>query len=239
VFAERPSDGSIRALPPTSTDDADDAAGDGVVPSVTKREWAADEIALALHLAPMPATIRLAAAQRLAGVLRPTRDLLEAGRLCPSRAQLLTDMLVTYDDTVRNAAGAGSICIRRSTAWPPCPPTWAPRRPPPVSPGSRGWPVLRKERLSVPPFGIDLFDGPLAGVLIGEIEFDTVDQMDACRPPADVVRREITGDPAWRARRWPVTIRFASPRRWRPSTGTDRDAGKGRFWLGAGAAAGR
>jgi len=40
-----------------------------------------------------------------------------------------------------------------------------------------------------------LFDGPLAGVLIGEIEFDTVDEMDAYRPPGDVVRREITGDP--------------------------------------------
>jgi CYTH domain-containing protein len=55
--------------------------------------------------------------------------------------------------------------------------------------------VLRKERLSVAPFGIDLLDGPLAGVLIGEVEFHTVDEMDTYRPPADVVLREITGDP--------------------------------------------
>ena len=100
AFAERPSDGSLRALPPTPTDTAGDS---GAAQTVKKREWAADEIALALHLAPMAATIRVAQAQRLAGVLRPTRDLLDTGRLCPSRARLITDMLVTHDDTIAAA----------------------------------------------------------------------------------------------------------------------------------------
>ncbi len=53
--------------------------------------------------------------------------------------------------------------------------------------------LLRKTRLSVPPFGVDLFDEPLSGVLIGEVEFATEDAMAAFEPPASAVV-EITGD---------------------------------------------
>ncbi|NMO89057.1 hypothetical protein [Actinomycetospora sp. TBRC 11914] len=55
--------------------------------------------------------------------------------------------------------------------------------------------VLRKVRLSVPPFGVDLFAGPLRGLVIGEVEFDDEAARDAFTPPPDAVTREITGDP--------------------------------------------
>lgn len=55
--------------------------------------------------------------------------------------------------------------------------------------------VLRKVRLSVPPFSVDLFPGPLAALVIGEVEFDTEAERDAFYPPAAHVLREITGDP--------------------------------------------
>jgi hypothetical protein len=54
--------------------------------------------------------------------------------------------------------------------------------------------VLRKVRLSVPPFGIDLFAGPLRGLVIGEVEFDDEAARDAFEPPSDAITREITGD---------------------------------------------
>lgn len=53
--------------------------------------------------------------------------------------------------------------------------------------------LLNKTRLSVPPFGVDLFDEPLSGVLIGEVEFETEDAMTAFEPSASVIV-EITGD---------------------------------------------
>ncbi len=54
--------------------------------------------------------------------------------------------------------------------------------------------VLRKVRLDVPPFAVDLLAGPLAGLVIGEVEFTTEAERDAYVPPPDVVLREITGD---------------------------------------------
>jgi CYTH domain-containing protein len=54
--------------------------------------------------------------------------------------------------------------------------------------------VLHKARLSVPPFGVDVFEGALSGLLIGEVEFETRAGMDAYGPPPEVVAREITGD---------------------------------------------
>ena len=33
--------------------------------------------------------------------------------------------------------------------------------------------MLSKTRFSVPPFGIDVFEGPLAGLVLGEVEFDS------------------------------------------------------------------
>ena len=54
--------------------------------------------------------------------------------------------------------------------------------------------VLRKVRLVVPPFGVDLFAGPLRGLVIGEVEFGSEAERDAWVPPADAIAREITGD---------------------------------------------
>lgn len=54
--------------------------------------------------------------------------------------------------------------------------------------------VLHKVRCRVPPFRVDLFGGPLAGLLIGEVEFGTEAERDAYVPPPGVVLREITGD---------------------------------------------
>lgn len=56
--------------------------------------------------------------------------------------------------------------------------------------------VLRKVRLEVPPFGVDLFAGPLRGLVIGEVAFGSEAERDAWVPPADAVAREITGDRA-------------------------------------------
>ena len=54
--------------------------------------------------------------------------------------------------------------------------------------------ALRKVRLSVPPFAVDLFARPLSGLVIGEVEFATEAERDAWAPPPDAVLREITGD---------------------------------------------
>lgn len=81
-FHRRPGDGSLRAP--------------GTAPDV--REWAGDEVAMALQLAPASARARLGDADRLDGALRPTRDLLAAGRIDESRARLVCTMLATLDD---------------------------------------------------------------------------------------------------------------------------------------------
>ncbi|MCX4749428.1 hypothetical protein OG455_28625 [Kitasatospora sp. NBC_01287] len=54
--------------------------------------------------------------------------------------------------------------------------------------------VLTKTRLSVPPLGIDLFDGPLLGLVLAEVEFDTDEAALAFQPPGAAVA-EVTGDP--------------------------------------------
>ena len=102
-FHRRPADGTVR---PAAT--SADPAGE----SAARREWAVDEIGLALTLAPSAAATRMAHADRAAAVLRPTRDLLAAGRISPDRARLIADMLAEYDDGVAEAvqtpgAGAG------------------------------------------------------------------------------------------------------------------------------------
>lgn len=53
--------------------------------------------------------------------------------------------------------------------------------------------VLRKVRLSVPPLGIDLFEGVLHGLRLAEAEFDSAAEADAFVPP-DFVLQEVTGD---------------------------------------------
>ncbi|GAA3244828.1 HNH endonuclease signature motif containing protein [Pseudonocardia petroleophila] len=81
-FARRGGDGSIR---PVTT-------------AVPAREWAGPEVAMALTLSPGAGEVRLAQAIRLDGVLRPTRDLLEAGRLDVSRVRLILDRLAVLSD---------------------------------------------------------------------------------------------------------------------------------------------
>ena len=93
-FHRRPADGTVR---PAAT--SADPAGESAV----RREWAVDEIGLALTLAPSAAATRVAHADRAAAVLRPTRDLLAAGRISPDRARLIADMLAEYDDGVAEA----------------------------------------------------------------------------------------------------------------------------------------
>ncbi len=93
-FHRRPADGTVRPAATTADPAAESAA---------RREWAVDEIGLALTLAPAAAATRMAHADRAATVLRPTRDLLSTGRISPDRARLIADMLADYDDAVAKA----------------------------------------------------------------------------------------------------------------------------------------
>ena len=54
---------------------------------------------------------------------------------------------------------------------------------------------LDKTRLSFPPMGVDVFGGPLAGLMIAEAEFDDDDAMSAFVPPT-WCGREITDVPS-------------------------------------------
>lgn len=53
---------------------------------------------------------------------------------------------------------------------------------------------LTKERLSFPPMGVDVFGGPLAGLIVAEAEFAADEPMDAFVPPP-WCGREITAHP--------------------------------------------
>jgi CYTH domain-containing protein len=53
--------------------------------------------------------------------------------------------------------------------------------------------VLVKTRFSLPPLGVDLFGGSLAGLVLGEIEFSDDRSMAEFVPPDDVVA-EVTED---------------------------------------------
>lgn len=52
---------------------------------------------------------------------------------------------------------------------------------------------LRKTRHSVPPFGIDVFEGTLEGLLLGEAEFDSATAADALTLPS-FIGAEVSGD---------------------------------------------
>jgi CYTH domain-containing protein len=52
---------------------------------------------------------------------------------------------------------------------------------------------ITKTRYSVPPFGIDVFEGELKGLILAEIEFDSALDADALRIPPFVVR-EVSAD---------------------------------------------
>ena len=53
--------------------------------------------------------------------------------------------------------------------------------------------TLTKTRHSMPPFGIDVFDGELSGLVLAEAEFDSEDEAAKLTIPAFVVR-EVTDD---------------------------------------------
>ncbi|HLK65786.1 MAG TPA: hypothetical protein VKU19_20255 [Bryobacteraceae bacterium] len=53
--------------------------------------------------------------------------------------------------------------------------------------------TLTKTRHSVPPFGIDVFDGPLQGLLLAEAEFESAADADALVLP-DFILHEVSGD---------------------------------------------
>jgi hypothetical protein len=76
--------------------------GDGTIraPSaaVPAREWAADEVAMALTVSRGSGAVRLAQAARLDGPLRATRDLLQTGEIDVPRARLIVDRCAVLDD---------------------------------------------------------------------------------------------------------------------------------------------
>jgi CYTH domain-containing protein len=53
--------------------------------------------------------------------------------------------------------------------------------------------MLTKTRFSVPPLGIDVFDGHLQGLILAEAEFTTDEEAQRFLPPADCVA-EVTED---------------------------------------------
>jgi hypothetical protein len=53
--------------------------------------------------------------------------------------------------------------------------------------------VLEKVRLSIPPMGVDVFEGELAGLLLAEAEFETETEAAAFEPPIPVVA-DVTAD---------------------------------------------
>lgn len=54
--------------------------------------------------------------------------------------------------------------------------------------------VLRKTRHSIQPLLIDVYDPPLDGLILAEVEFETDEAAAAFRPP-DYVQAEVTDDP--------------------------------------------
>lgn len=54
--------------------------------------------------------------------------------------------------------------------------------------------TLTKTRYSVPPFGIDVFDGDLEGLILAEAEFDSAADASSLILPA-FIRHEVTTDP--------------------------------------------
>jgi CYTH domain-containing protein len=53
---------------------------------------------------------------------------------------------------------------------------------------------LSKTRYSIPPFGIDIFEGPLQGLILAEAEFDSAEVADALRIPSFVAGEVTTDD---------------------------------------------
>ena len=64
--------------------------------------------------------------------------------------------------------------------------------------------VLRKTRLSIPPYGIDLFTPPLTGLILAEVEFDSATELHAFTPPPWSLA-EVTHDARFTGGRFAVT----------------------------------
>jgi CYTH domain-containing protein len=87
--------------------------------------------------------------------------------------------------------------------------------------------ILRKTRLSIPPFGIDVFEGPLAGLVMAEAEFDSaVEAANLAIPPFFIhevsTDRRFTGGQLARASReevrsWLAEFRIVTPDGGKPS----------------------
>ena len=52
--------------------------------------------------------------------------------------------------------------------------------------------TLRKRRLSIPPYGVDVFAGPLAGLMLAEVESDDPDDLASVLPPVTAVAEVTT-----------------------------------------------
>jgi CYTH domain-containing protein len=66
--------------------------------------------------------------------------------------------------------------------------------------------LLTKTRYSIPPLGIDVFDPPLHGLVIGEAEFGTDAEIPAFRLPG-CIHAEVTCDPRFTGGRLATTSR--------------------------------
>lgn len=66
--------------------------------------------------------------------------------------------------------------------------------------------VLTKTRLSVPPLGVDVFDGALHGLVLAEAEFTTDDEARSFDPPP-ACTAEVTTDPRFTGGRLATTTR--------------------------------
>jgi hypothetical protein len=93
------------------------AAAGASAASVPAREWADAEIAMALTVSRGSAQVRIAQAVRLDGVLRPTRNLAEAGRLCWSRVRLICDRVALLDDRVAAAVQERVLARAPGQTW--------------------------------------------------------------------------------------------------------------------------
>ncbi|MGD1091329.1 MAG: hypothetical protein ABSB35_04960 [Bryobacteraceae bacterium] len=86
---------------------------------------------------------------------------------------------------------------------------------------------LRKTRLSIPPFGIDVFEGPLEGLVLAEAEFDSIAEAANLAIPTSLLHevsmdRRFTGGELARASReevtsWLAEFRIPMPDGGRPS----------------------
>ncbi|MER5348027.1 CYTH domain-containing protein [Streptomyces mirabilis] len=66
--------------------------------------------------------------------------------------------------------------------------------------------MLTKTRFSVPPLGVDVFDGPLEGLVLGDAEFTSDEEALGFVPPPECVA-EVTDDARFTGRRLVETSR--------------------------------